>query len=94
MKGLLASLPLLAACAALDPPETELATAKKALDDAAPLAMAYAAPEWSQARSKLERARESYEKRDWRRSRGLAEEAELDARYAQALAEGERAREP
>jgi hypothetical protein len=83
-------LPLLAACAA-EPPAPQLAAAKSAVDQAAPLAMQYAVPEWTAARDKLANAERAYAGRDWRSARELAEQAEVDAKYAQALAERERA---
>ena len=87
---LLPCLLLLAACAA-QPPAEQLAAAKSAVDQAAPLAMEYAVPEWTAAREKLANAERAYAGRDWRSARELAEQAEVDAKYAQALAEHERA---
>jgi len=84
-------LPLLAACAAPAAPDAELAAARSAVEQAAPVAMEYAAPEWTAAREKLDDATRAYAGRDWRTARALAEEAEVDAKYAQALAERERA---
>jgi hypothetical protein len=81
---------LLAACAA-QPPAEQLAVAKTAVDQAAPLALEYAVPEWTAAREKLANAERAYAGRDWRSARRLAEQAEVDAKYAQALAERERA---
>lgn len=85
-------LPLVAACAATEPPTAELAAARSALDEAAPLAMQYAAPEWSAAQAKLGRAERALASHDHRAARELAEEAEVDAKYARALAEAERVR--
>jgi hypothetical protein len=87
-------LPILAACAATEPPATELAAAKNAVDQAAPVAMEYAASEWTAAQDKLTRAEQAYAKQDWRVARQLAEQAEVDAKYAQAIAERERVRAP
>jgi uncharacterized protein DUF4398 len=81
---------LLAACVA-QPPADQLALAKSAVDQAAAVAMEYALPEWTAAREKLANAERAYAGRDWRSARELAEQAEVDARYAQALAEHERA---
>jgi len=53
--------------------------------------MQYAVPEWTAARDKLANAERAYAGRDWRSARELAEQAEVDAKYAQALAERERA---
>lgn len=92
VKAFALCLPLVAACAATEPPAAELAAARGALDDAAPVAMQYAAPEWRAAQAKLERAEQAAAGRDWRAARELAEEAEVDAKYARALAEAERLR--
>ena len=93
VRALALCLPLLAACATGEPPATELAAARAALDDAAPLAMQYAVPEWTAAQAKLGRAEQAFASRDWRAARELAEEAEVDAKYAAALAQAERAGE-
>ena len=85
-------LPLVAACATGGAPTAELAAARSALDDAAPLAMQYAVPEWTAAQAKLGRAEHALASRDWRAARELAEEAEVDAKYAAALADSERVR--
>ena len=85
-------LPLVAACAAAEPPTAELGAARGALDEAAPSAMQYAVPEWTAAQAKLGRAEQAFAGRDWRAARDLAEEAEVDAKYARALAEAERVR--
>ena len=61
--------------------------AKSAVDQAAPIALEYAVAEWSAAREKLANAERAYAGRDWRSARELAEQAEVDAKYAQALAE-------
>ena len=84
-------LPVLAACAATGAPDAQLAAARSAVQQSAPVAMEYAAPEWTAAREKLAHAERAYAGRDWHTARDLAEEAEVDARYAQALAERERA---
>ena len=91
MKRILICLPVLAACAATSAPDAELVAARSAVEQAAPVAMQYAAPEWSEAREKLAHAERAYAGREWRQARELAEQAEVDARYAQALAEHERA---
>ena len=91
MKRVLLCLPALAACAAIEAPDAELAAARSAVEQAAPVAMEYAAPEWTAAREKLDIAARAYESRDWHKARELAEQAEVDAKYAQALAERERA---
>jgi hypothetical protein len=91
VKRIVLCLPLLAACAAPEAPEAELAAAQGAVDQAAPAALMYAAPEWTAAREKLDNAARAYQDRDWHKARELAEQAQVDARYAQALAERERA---
>lgn len=90
MTRVLPCLLLLTACAA-QPPAEQLAVAKSAVDQAAPLAMEYAVPEWTAAREKLVKAERAYAGHDWRSARELAEQAEVDAKYAQVLAEHERA---
>jgi hypothetical protein len=92
VKPLALCLPLVAACAATAPPAAELAAARGALDEAAPVAMQYAAPEWRAAQAKLARAEQAAASRDLRAARELAEQAEVDAKYARALAEAERVR--
>lgn len=92
VKAFALCLPLVAACAAAEAPTAELAAARGALDDAAPFAMQYAVPEWTAAQAKLGRAEQAFAGRDWRAARELAEEAEVDAKYARALAEAERVR--
>jgi len=51
----------------------------------------YAPGELRLAQHKLARAELAMARDDWRTARRLAEEAEVDARYAWALAENERA---
>ena len=82
----------LAACATPAPPDADLAAARAALLQAEPVAHRFAAPELRLAQSKLARAEQAMARDDWREARQLAEQAEVDARYAWALAENERAR--
>jgi len=91
VRRILLWLPVLAACAAPEAPDAQLALARSAVEQAAPVAMEYAAPEWTAAREKLDHAARAYAGRDWQAARELAEQAEVDAKYAQALAEHERA---
>ena len=91
VKRILLCLPVLAACVAPEAPDAQLALARSAVEQAAPVAMEYAAPEWTAAREKLDHAARAYAGRDWQAARELAEQAEVDAKYAQALAERERA---
>jgi hypothetical protein len=86
-------LPLaFAACATSSPPNVDLAAARAALLQAEPVAHRYAAAELRGAQEKLARAEQAMARDDWTQARRLAEEAEVDARYAWALAENERAR--
>jgi hypothetical protein len=83
----------LAACASpASPPEAELAAARAALIQAEPVAHRYASHELRLAQVKLERAEQAMARQEWREARRLAEQAEVDARYARALADTERAR--
>jgi hypothetical protein len=83
---------VLAACATPAPPDADLAAARAALLQAEPEAHRFAPAELRLAQSKLARAEEAAAREDWREARQLAEEAQVDARYAWALAENERAR--
>jgi len=83
----------LAACATSSPPpDTDLAAARTAMLQAEPVAHRYAPAELRVAQDKLARAEQAMTRDDWREARRLAEEAEVDARYARALAEHERSR--
>src|SRR5204863_2573379 len=82
----------LAACATPAPPDADLAAARAALLQAEPVAHRHAAKELALAQTKLARAEQAMARDDWREARRLAEEAEVDARYAWALAENERVR--
>ena len=82
----------LAACASSSlPPHTARAAARTAILQAEPVAHRYAPAELRAAQDKLSRAEQAMARDDWREARRLAEEAEVDARYAGALAENERA---
>ena len=83
---------VLAGCATASPPEADLAAARAALLQAEPVAHRYASAELGLAQAKLARAEQAMAREDWRTARRLAEEAEVDARYAWALAQNERAR--
>ena len=82
----------LGACASPSPPDADLAAARAALLQAEPVAHRYAQPELKLAQAKLARAEQAMTREDWRAARRLAEQAEVDARYAWALAESERVR--
>jgi len=83
----------LAACASAPPPATELASARAAIEQAAPFVSHYAPAELAAAQKKLERAEQALARDDRVQARRLAEEAEVDARFAWALAENERSRQ-
>ena len=87
-----AALLVLAACAGTPPPDADLAAARAALLQAEPVAHRYAQPELKLAQAKLARAEQAMMREDRREARRLAEQAEVDARYAWALAESERVR--
>ena len=82
----------LGACATSSAPDRELAAARAAVIQAEPVAHRFAAAELGLAQRKLARAEEALGRDDWTEARRLAEQAELDARYAWALAENERSR--
>lgn len=84
---------LLAACASTgSPPEAELAAARAAVIQAEPLAHRYAGHELRLAQAKLARAEQAMTRQEWTEARRLAEQAEVDARFALAVADNERAR--
>lgn len=82
----------LAGCVAS--PTVDTTAAQVAVDLAQPLASQYAAPELAAAKAKLARAEQALARDQASRARRLAEEAEVDARVAWALAENERSRHP
>lgn len=83
----------LAACASpASPPEAALAAARAAVIQAEPVAHRYASHELRLAQAKLERAEQAMARHEWDEARRLAEQAEVDARYARALADNERGR--
>ena len=83
---------LLACATSSPPPDADLAAARAALLQAEPAAHRYAPAELRIAQDKLARAEQAMSHDDWAEARRLAEEAEVDARYAWALAENERTR--
>ena len=83
---------VLACATSSPPPDADLAAARTALLQAEPVAHRYAPAELRLAQDKLARAEQAATHDDWREARRLAEEAEVDARYAWALAENERTR--
>jgi hypothetical protein len=84
---------VLAACASpSSPPGAELTAARAALIQAEPVAHRYAQAELRLAQGKLARAEQAMARNDWDEARRLAEQAEVDARYAWALAQNELSR--
>jgi hypothetical protein len=85
---------VLALVGCADAPTVDMSAAELALDQAQVLASQYAAPELAAAKAKLARAEQALARDERREARMLAEEAEVDARLAWALAENERSRRP
>lgn len=85
-------LALVGCASTSSPPDGDLAAARAALLQAEPVAHRYATAELRLAQEKLARAEQAMARDDWREAHRLAEEAEVDARYAWALAENERTR--
>jgi hypothetical protein len=87
-----AAVVCLAACATTPAPDVELAAARAAIVQAEPLAWRHAQAELRLAQEKLTRAEQAATQNRFDEARRLAEQAEVDARYAWALAEAERSR--
>ncbi len=93
MKPILAlAVLLLAACATAQPPVAELSAARSAIAQAKSPASRYAAAELRAAEAKLGRAEAANRGERWDEARRHAEEAEVDANFALAVAENERSR--
>lgn len=92
-KYMLFALPLLAACASKPPmPSEELAVARSAVSSAEDAgAREHAELALRRANQKLERAEEARQNENYREALHMAEQAEIDARYAAFLARSERA---
>lgn len=86
------ALVVLTACATPQPPLPQLAAARSAISQAQSLASRYAPAELQAARTKLARAEAAYRGNEWTEARRLAEQAEVDAGFALAVAENERSR--
>lgn len=86
------ALAVLTACATPQPPLPQLSAARSAIAQAQPLASRYALAELQAAQAKLARAEAAYRGNEWTEARRLAEQAELDAGFAAAVAENERSR--
>lgn len=80
-----------AACAT-EPPLAQMSAARSTVGQAQALASRYAPSELRTAQQKLDRADLAYRDKDYTAARRLAEEAEVDASYALAVAENERSR--
>ena len=80
---------LLAACASGKPPSGELAVARSTVDrvGAAPITASAAPVEMQSARDKLAAAQRAMDDKDYELARRLAEQAEVDARFAEARAQ-------
>ena len=85
---------VLALAGCLDAATVDMTPAQVALEQARPLARTYAAPELAAAQAKLAQAEQALAHDAPSEARRLAEEAEIDARMAWALAENERSRRP
>ena len=80
----------LAACSSIPRPVEQVEAARAALGQAQPVAVAEGAPQLKLAQAKLERAERAMQGGDHVSARILAEQAEVDARYAWTLAESAR----
>lgn len=89
---LLCVVAALAACATVAAPSAEMAAARAMFIRAEPLGWRYAPNELRAAQAKLQGAELAMAREDWPQARRLAEEAEVDAKYAWSLAENERSR--
>ncbi len=85
-------LMLVAACTATQQPVAELSAARSAIAQARSLAGRYAAAELRSAEAKLARAEAASRSGSSTEARRLAEQAEVDARFALSVAENERSR--
>ena len=88
----LAFLAVLAACATEPAPTAELASARAALEQAAPVSQ-HAPKELAAAQAKLKLAQDALARGDNVQARRLAQQAEVDARFVWALSENERSRQ-
>ena len=92
-KCMMLALPLLTACASKPPvPSEELAVARSAVSSAEDAgAREHAEVDLRRARQKLEQARAASQNENYREALQMAEQAEIDARYAAFRARSERA---
>lgn len=93
LKGLAAAALIagLAACASMPPPHQQMGAARAMVAQAHTVAAQDAPLELSTAQTKLARAEEAMKRADYVNARILAEQAEVDAKYAWTLAENARA---
>lgn len=89
-KALLALAAALCACSSIPEPAEQLHAARAAVSQAQPVAVHEGAPELKTAQAKLAAAEAAAGRGDYVAARVLAEQAEVDARYAWTLAESAR----
>jgi Domain of unknown function (DUF4398) len=82
----------LLACATEEPPVAQLSAARTMVSQAQSVGSRYAPAELKVAQDKLGRAEAAMASEDWPQARRLAEEAEVDAKFAWSIAENERTR--
>jgi hypothetical protein len=80
----------LAACSSIPRPTEQVEAARAAVAQAQPVATRDGAPELKAAQAKLARAEDAMQRGSYTDARVLAEQAEVDARYAWTLAESAR----
>lgn len=92
-KCMILAVPLLAACASGPPaPSEELAVARSAVSSAEDAgAREHASLDLRRAQQKLERAEQARQNENYREALHMAEQAEIDARYAAFRARSQRA---
>jgi hypothetical protein len=88
--ALIAVAAALAACSSMPPPTEQMDAARAAVAHAQPVAASEGVPEFGIAQAKLARAEQELQRGDNMAARVLAEQAEVDARYAWTLAESTR----
>lgn len=80
-----------AACASTPPPTAQIASARAMVTQAQPVAAKDAPLELHTAQAKLARAEQAMQRGEYQSALILAEQAEVDAKYAWTVAEGARA---
>jgi Domain of unknown function (DUF4398) len=88
--ALVAATAAMTACSSMPPPTEQMDAARAAVAHAQPVAAAEAVPELGVAQAKLARAEQELQRGDNVAARILAEQAEVDARYAWTVAENAR----